>query len=375
MVVNVFSVPVFFVVFRETLETVIIVSVLLAFLKQTLDGPVRDVPVYKKLVKQVWFGTATGLLVCLIIGGGLIGGFYGLGKDRWAATEYNWEGSFAVLATVVITILGAALLRVSKMQDKWRVKLAKALETQPVTAKGKGGAFKRWCEKYAMFILPFITVLREGLEAVVFIAGVSFSAPATSVPLPVVVGLLAGSAVGYIIYKGGASTKLQFFLIVSTCFLYLVAAGLFSRAVWYFQAQNWNNIVGGDAAEVGAGPGSYDIDQSVWHVNFGNPELNGGGGWGIFNAILGWQNSATYGSVISYNLYWIVVIIGFFAMRYREVKGHLPFTKATENVYQPGAALSTTQSVRSGMLGSDDKEIDKAGHAAQISARVHTLAE
>jgi high-affinity iron transporter len=39
MAVDVFAVPVFLVVFRETLETVIIVSVLLAFLKQTLDGP------------------------------------------------------------------------------------------------------------------------------------------------------------------------------------------------------------------------------------------------------------------------------------------------------------------------------------------------
>lgn len=53
MAKDVFSVPVFLVVFRETLETVIIVSVLLAFLKQTLDGPNRDVAVYKALVKQV----------------------------------------------------------------------------------------------------------------------------------------------------------------------------------------------------------------------------------------------------------------------------------------------------------------------------------
>lgn len=54
MTVNVFAVPVFFVVFRETLETAVIVSVLLAFLKQTLDGPNRDAAVYKKLVKQVF---------------------------------------------------------------------------------------------------------------------------------------------------------------------------------------------------------------------------------------------------------------------------------------------------------------------------------
>jgi high-affinity iron transporter len=66
------------------------------------------------------------------------------------------------------------------------------------------------------------------------------------------------------------------------------------------------------------------------NIKFGNPELNGGGGWGIFNAILGWQNSATYGSVISYNLYWIAVIGGFIAMRYKEVKGHWPLMKVKQ---------------------------------------------
>ena len=29
----------------------------------------------------------------------------------------------------------------------------------------------------------------------------------------------------------------------------------------------WNNVIGGDASETGSGPGSYDIRQSVWHVN------------------------------------------------------------------------------------------------------------
>jgi len=137
----------------------------------------------------------------LIISAGIIGAFYGIGKDRWTNMEYYWEGSFAVVAAIIITIMGAALLRVAKMQEKWRVKLAAALENKPVTVGGRNKAYKRWCEKYAMFVLPFITVLREGLEAVVFITGVSFSAPAKSIPLAVVIGLLAGAAVGYVLYK------------------------------------------------------------------------------------------------------------------------------------------------------------------------------
>lgn len=60
---------------------------------------------------------------------------------------------------------------------------------------------------------------------------------------------------------------MQIFLVVSTCLLYLVAAGLFSRGVGFFEQQQWNNVIGGDAAELGDGPGTYDIDKAVWHVN------------------------------------------------------------------------------------------------------------
>ncbi|MCJ1408318.1 hypothetical protein MMC19_002393 [Ptychographa xylographoides] len=325
---NVFAIPVFFICLRETLETSIIVSILLSFLKQTL-GPDRDAVTYKKLVRQVWMGTILGLVICIVIGAGMIGAFYGLGKNHWAGTENIWEGVFGLIATVIISLMGAALLRVSKLQDKWRVKLAKALEAKDSTRRGTAMTrFKRWCEKYAMFMLPFITVLREGLEAVIFIGGVSLGLPATAFPLAVVTGLGVGCLIGFAIYKGGNFASIQTFLIVSTCFLYLVAAGLFSKAVWLFEENLWNNSIGGDASETASGPGSYDIRKSVWHVNCCNPEIGGGGGWGVFNALLGWQNSATYGSVISYNLYWAVVIVSFLALRFKESKGHWPLTKA-----------------------------------------------
>lgn len=58
-----------------------------------------------------------------------------------------------------------------------------------------------------------------------------------------------------------------------------------------------------------------------------NAQIDGGGGWGIFSSLLGWENSATYGSVISYNLYWLLVIAGFLGMRFNERKGHWPLMK------------------------------------------------
>jgi len=59
---NVFAVPVFFIVFRETVETGIVISILLSYIKQQL-GPSQDAQLYKKLRKQVrtWIPT----LVCI----------------------------------------------------------------------------------------------------------------------------------------------------------------------------------------------------------------------------------------------------------------------------------------------------------------------
>jgi len=135
------------------------------------------------------------------VAGAIIGTFYTVGVNRWESSELNYEGAFSLIAAVIITLLGFALLRIGKMQAKWRVKLAAALEAPIGKQGGLWGRFKRFSEKYAMFFLPFITVLREGIEAIVFLAGVSFSAPATAVPLPVVIGLLVGILVGYILYK------------------------------------------------------------------------------------------------------------------------------------------------------------------------------
>ncbi|KAG7662160.1 uncharacterized protein J8A68_004288 [[Candida] subhashii] len=322
---NVFNVQVFFIVFRESLEAVIIVSVLLAFLKQGLGGATQDPVIYKKLVRQVWFGAIIGVVICLILGGAFIGAFYGLGKDIWGKSESLWEGIFCLIACVIISLMGIPMLRINKMKEKWRIKLAQALVKNP---KNKKDRFKigHISKKYALFILPFITTLREGLEAVVFVGGVGLNEPASAFPLPVIVGLICGIAVGVALYYFGSSVSMQIFLIISTCILYLIAAGLMSRGVWFIEAHQYNIATGGDAAENGAGPGTYDIAKSVWHVNCCNPLMDHG--WDIFNALLGWQNSATYGSVISYNIYWIVVISVILLMLYEERTGHLPFSQS-----------------------------------------------
>lgn len=66
--------------------------------------------------------------------------------------------------------MGIAFLKMDRSRIKWRYKLAIAFEkshqqSPKGEAESQGG-------KWALFMLPFITVLREGLEAVVFVGGV-----------------------------------------------------------------------------------------------------------------------------------------------------------------------------------------------------------
>lgn len=151
-------------------------------------------------------------------------------------------------------------------------------------------------------------------------------------------------------HSGGNIATLQIFLIISTCFLYLVSAGLFTRGIWFLENNTWSQVSGGDAAETGAGPGSYDIRQSVWHVNCCSPLVNGGGGWGIFNAILGWTNSATYGSVIGYDLYWLTIILWFVGMRYRERHGRIPLLEPVIQRLWPRKSMEKSPDVPSAPL-------------------------
>jgi high-affinity iron transporter len=148
--------------------------------------------------------------------------------------------------------------------------------------------------------------------------------------------------------------------------------GLFSKAIWFLQNHQWSKIIGGDAAETGSGPGSYNIRQSVWHVNCCNPEINGGGGWGVFNSLFGWTNSATYGSVISYNMYWLAVIVAFGCMQFYERKGHWPLMKAKAKKDYEDSEFEKRSS-EGGSDGVVPGDVVKEGQGGQTSSTVREI--
>ncbi|KAF9208919.1 high-affinity iron permease [Haplosporangium sp. Z 27] len=299
-----FSVPIFFILFRETTEAAIIVSVLLTFLSQVLTD---DLPAKRRLKIQVWVGTALGLLISIAIGAAFIVVWNKYSNNLWANSEQIWEGSFSLIAVVMISIMSVAMLRTSQIQEKWKVKLAKALEHQD------SRDFKNTSRRYALFVLPFITVLREGLEAIVFIGGVTFSEKTQAIPAAAVAGVICGLVVGFIIYRGGNMMNLHKFFVASTCLLLLVAAGLVARAVTAFEANTWNKLTNTQSDDAG----TYDPRVNVWGLQCCNPNDPNAGGWALFNAILGWSNVASIGTILSYILYWFAVMGALVFMKLR----------------------------------------------------------
>ena len=97
-----------------------------------------------------------------------------------------------------------------------------------------------WSEKYNMFILPFVTTLREGLEAIAVIGGIGINENTSVMALvnAAVLAIMLGILVGAILYRYGNTLSLKMFNHINV-FLYLVAAGLFSKGVWNFELQRF----------------------------------------------------------------------------------------------------------------------------------------
>jgi high-affinity iron transporter len=73
----------------------------------------------------------------------------------------------------------------------------------------QGGREYGW---WQIFLMAFTTTLREGLESVVFLAGVSAGVDPRSIPIAGIVGIILGIIVGVILYYTWVSSPCTGFL-------------------------------------------------------------------------------------------------------------------------------------------------------------------
>ncbi|KAI8618006.1 iron permease FTR1 family-domain-containing protein [Chytriomyces sp. MP71] len=351
-----FSVPVFFVVLRECTEASIVMSVMFTFIHSMFatDSVMRG-----KLSRSLWAGTLAGVMISLAIGTAFLVIWFKYASNLWASTEALWEAIFQLIAAFLLAGMALAFLKSDALMDKWNRKLGKALkdhkvakapkfasdstlrtdsvdeiqvfrafpspdaasstsasvpttssDSQPVDASPDQTTVGSGTQ--AFFWIPFVTILREGLEGMVFLGGIALSDDAGHIPLAVLAGLAVGIAIGYAIYRAGNTLKLHTFFVCATVLILYLAAGLFSKSVWSFELNNWTHALGAtDPDELG----NYNVKTNVWHLSCCDPNNRSAGGWQLLNAVFGWTNSPTVGSIVSYILFWLLMSLTLVVMK------------------------------------------------------------
>ena len=83
--------------------------------------------------------------------------------------------------------------------------------------------------------LAFFTVLRDGIETVLFMLEILFGMSPMQWIIGLVIGLSCAASIGYMIYQGGRRINLGLFFNFTGGMVLLIASGLFSRGIIWLQ--------------------------------------------------------------------------------------------------------------------------------------------
>ncbi len=198
---------------REGLEASLIVSILFAALRQL--GQTRQ-------ARAVWIG------VILAVLGSLVGGV------ALYITIHAYVGSTFQTVFETITYLIAVVLLTT--MTFWMQKHSRSLKKEIVARASTASS------GFALGLLAFTTVGREGLETAVFTLAFAFQTNALLLLLGAVLGLLAAVGLCVLIYRLGYRLDYRIFFRVMGIILLIFAAGLLGDAVQNMQQLGWLTI-------------------------------------------------------------------------------------------------------------------------------------
>jgi len=227
-----------FLAFREGLEAVLVIVIILLYLKNT------DQRFYNK---YVYIGSALAIISSLIFAvafTALFGGFSGQQEEIFEGITFIISGIF--VATLVVWM--------SREGPKMKKHLEKKVEVSIESGR-----------VFSIAILTYIIIIREGIELVLLLTGVSKDSSVVGLgQFNVVVGSLIGLGVsvglGLLIYYGVKNINLSKFFKITNVILILFVAGLITYGV--------HELI---EAAVGAGVAS-PLFQEVWNIKLIIPE-------------------------------------------------------------------------------------------------------
>jgi high-affinity iron transporter len=219
--------PTFVIGLREGLEASLIVSIIATFLRQQGRAD---------LLRWVFLGVATAVLLCLGVGAAL----EVLSRDLPQRQQEGLETVVGALAVTMVTYMVVWMRRHSReLKGSLEGAAAAALADQPTAAAR------------AMVAMAFLAVLREGFETVVFLlATFHETGNTTAAAAGAVLGIAVAIGLGWGIYRGGVRLNLSKFFRATGLVLVLVAAGLVVTALHTAHEAGWLNAGQGSTIDL-----------------------------------------------------------------------------------------------------------------------------
>lgn len=217
--------PTFVIGLREGLEASLVVGIVAAFLVRRGRGD---------LLRWVYAGVAAAVALCTAVGFGL----QTLSRSLPQRQQEGLETVIGLVAVAMVTYMVVWMRRHSRG-------LKGQLEGAATQALAAGSGF-------ALVMMAFLAVLREGFETAVFLLA-AFNENSSGAPawLGAVLGLLVAGNLGYALYRGGVRLNLSRFFRATGVVLVLVAAGLLMNAAHTAHEAGWLNWGQDEAADLG----------------------------------------------------------------------------------------------------------------------------
>ena len=200
---------VLFVVWRESVEALLVVGILYAWLKNGDAAARRGLPF-------LWAGVGAGLLAAVVLGAALVGFTEVLSGD---AADY-FQTAMVLIACVLIVQMVIWMKRHGRTLKR---DMERSLQER--TRDGN-----RW----GVAVLVALAIAREGSETVIFLYGLGFGQSghvSASDVLAIVIGLALAFLTFYLLQLGGRFFSWRRFFRVTEIMLLLLAAGLLQTGV------------------------------------------------------------------------------------------------------------------------------------------------
>ena len=278
-----------FIVWRESVEALLVVGILYAWLKNGDASARRGLP-------YLWGGVAVGILLAFALGGALLGFSELLSGD---AQTYFQIGMVLVASVLIVQMVF------------WMRKHGRTLKRDMESSLQSNYESGNW---WGVLVLVALAIAREGSETAVFLYGIGLGQQDASTGTLVLAGIIGfGLAflTFYILQLGGKVFSWRRFFQVTEVILLLLAAGLLLTGV-----EKLFDLLVESSDYLASADWTMTLTSSVWDTSSLLDDSSTIGS--LVSTLTGYRARPTLLSVIVYIGYWLVVC----SALYRKPKPH-----------------------------------------------------